>query len=70
MTTPVTAYQATDGTLFLTAAKCDKYEAQLAKRQKIMDFLAGPDNTLREEIKSNEKLLDFIGYWEQWQKTH
>ena len=70
MSTSVMAYQTADGRLFKTQQEADKYETQLGKKPKIMDFLRSPDNTLQKIVKDEEILLDFIGYWEQWQKTH
>ena len=70
MSTQVTAYQASDGTLFLKQQEANKHENMLAKKAMIMDFLESPENTLQTVVKHEERLLGFISNWEQWQKTH
>lgn len=68
MSSPVTAYMASDKTLFLSEKECDKYEMQLEKVSVIKKFVTGPSNTLRGKV-ADDKLIDLIGFWEDWQKT-
>jgi hypothetical protein len=70
MSTPITAYQAVDGTIFPTQKEANQHENMLAKRQMIMDFINSPDNTLGKDVKDERRLLQFIAAWEEYQKAH
>jgi hypothetical protein len=74
MSTTVTAYEANDGTLFLTEEAAEEYEKDLAKKVKVTLFLQSPQNTLaaigRTERRSERTLLEFIMAWETWRKAN
>lgn len=69
MSTQVTAYRTIDGELFLTEKEANRHELYLELLGKIENFLASPENTLKNKIPDDVASV-FIASWEQYRRTH
>lgn len=56
----ITAYKANDGTVFITAEECQRYENREAARQKLYDLFEKADLTYRESGRNVMDSDDFI----------
>ena len=66
---PITAYQATDGTLFSLKLEAEKHEMSLSKRGVIEEYL---DSTLNPYTGLAHKAMarNCIVNWELWKVTN